>query len=562
MISPNTDLILLKCPIELDQNNQLTFANATAQYNYFNGLPKLVEDNFTYQRKDDKIRFPANADDLQTYNYCMYRNTSYSNKWFYAFITNVEYLNDNTSLISIKTDVWQTWQFQLNWKQSFVEREHTNNDAIGANILDEGLQCGEYVCNSVANANFSGGASDCWIAVQCSDVPRPLLEVLDNYGSFGVGKRLGGIPQGSYIILVPADNSSYIKKIVACFDAFGYSDAIIAMYIMPKSFAPNPASYSTEVTDAQGKTWGIDFWVMSSSTGVTTLWDSYFVRNNTINGYTPKNNKLFCYPYNYMLMSNNNGDDAVFHWEDFSSNQAQFKIIGVPTQGCVIKIVPTNYRGTSGGHDGYIYSLNAKSLPLVSWNSDYYLNWQAQNGIKSGVNAVKSYFTNYGEGGSASASVGGPNYENNPVLTFSDVVKSASSTLQSVGQAFRSIKNEMSGGYSAEFTPDQTKGQTNGDLNFSYSKMQFTEYDMSIKAEVARSIDNYFSMYGYRTSRVKTPNLTGRQNWNYVKTIGCNIIASIPQLDLEEIKGMFDSGVTLWHNPATFQDYSQSNNIV
>ena len=40
-ITPQTDLKLLKCPIENDNRNQLTFSSKTAQYNYFNSLPKL-----------------------------------------------------------------------------------------------------------------------------------------------------------------------------------------------------------------------------------------------------------------------------------------------------------------------------------------------------------------------------------------------------------------------------------------------------------------------------------------------------------------------------------------
>ena len=58
------------------------------------------------------------------------------------------------------------------------------------------------------------------------------------------------------------------------------------------------------------------------------------------------------------------------------------------------------------------------------------------------------------------------------------------------------------------------------------------------------------------------PNITGRSNWNYVKTSRCYIQADIPQEDLQEIKNMFDNGITIWHNPATFMDYSQSNAIV
>ena len=64
VITPQTDLYLLKCPLEISDINQLTFANATAQYNYFSSLPKIGVDNFTYQRKDDTIRYGANFDSL------------------------------------------------------------------------------------------------------------------------------------------------------------------------------------------------------------------------------------------------------------------------------------------------------------------------------------------------------------------------------------------------------------------------------------------------------------------------------------------------------------------
>ena len=63
-VTPNTDLYLLQCPIELDERNQINFRSAEAQFNYFYNLPKLEADNFTYQRKDNVIRFPAHIDSL------------------------------------------------------------------------------------------------------------------------------------------------------------------------------------------------------------------------------------------------------------------------------------------------------------------------------------------------------------------------------------------------------------------------------------------------------------------------------------------------------------------
>ena len=85
---------------------------------------------------------------------------------------------------------------------------------------------------------------------------------------------------------------------------------------------------------------------------------------------------------------------------------------------------------------------------------------------------------------------------------------------------------------------------------------------MSVRAEVARTIDDFFTMFGYKVNRVKVPNITGRRNWNYVKTIGCYIDGDVPQTDMQEIKDMFNKGVTLWHNPSTFADYSQNNDII
>ena len=106
VITPSTDVYLLKVPLEINDLNQLTFNNATAQYNYFNSLPKLEVHDFTYQRKDGTMRFGAEYDEIITYNYVMYRNDAFSNKWFYAYITNMEFKSPGTTEITLKTDVW------------------------------------------------------------------------------------------------------------------------------------------------------------------------------------------------------------------------------------------------------------------------------------------------------------------------------------------------------------------------------------------------------------------------------------------------------------------------
>lgn len=57
-VTPDTTIRLLKCPLELDNKNQITFSNATAQTNYFLSLPYLEVDGSMYQRKDSSIYYP------------------------------------------------------------------------------------------------------------------------------------------------------------------------------------------------------------------------------------------------------------------------------------------------------------------------------------------------------------------------------------------------------------------------------------------------------------------------------------------------------------------------
>lgn len=67
----------------------------------------------------------------------MYQNSNYSNKWFYAFITSMEYKNDNTTYIKLETDIWQTYQFEIQFKPSFIVREMVNvSDDIPRKTFD------------------------------------------------------------------------------------------------------------------------------------------------------------------------------------------------------------------------------------------------------------------------------------------------------------------------------------------------------------------------------------------------------------------------------------------
>ena len=183
--------------------------------------------------------------------------------------------------------------------------------------------------------------------------------------------------------------------------------------------------------------------------------------------------------------------------------------------------------------------------PICSWNNDTYTNWLTSNSVNLGWKAV----------GGVAGIIGGA------ALIASGA--GAGVGIGMIAGGIGMISNTLMETYNHSLVPDQAQGNTNsGDVAYSAEKMEVVAYKMSIRSEMAQVIDNYFSMFGYQVNSLKIPNITGRTNWNYVKTNGANIQGDIPENHLNEIKTIFNNGVTLWHNPSTYLDYSQSNTIV
>ena len=153
-ISPNSKIYLLRgIPLDNTYNDTIYFSSASAQLSYFQG--KLTGNGGvsftaqTYQRVGkNRCRLNICADDIYNVNYMFFQNTSYGSKWFYAFVTEVEYINDAVSEISYEIDVIQTYMFNWSLGMSMVEREHSATDVAGGNLMSEPFDVGDYVVES------------------------------------------------------------------------------------------------------------------------------------------------------------------------------------------------------------------------------------------------------------------------------------------------------------------------------------------------------------------------------------------------------------------------------
>lgn len=539
VIVPSSNIVLLKTPMELSDNNQLTWSTTTEQYNYFNSLPKLSLDDATYVRKEGVIRYPTNQtttyEDLLQYNYCMYQNEAYDNKWFYAYITDITYINDGLATIKIETDVWNTWCFDITLKQSFVEREHVSDDTIGLHTIPEGLEKGEFLSSDNSMFIYSAGLE----YVVCVGVSMDLIVPFSTLKYNGVYNGL------SYIAF---EGASDLGKFLRWYASEGATDEIVSLFMIPLNFISNtpiPAWVSKTVV-IDGANYTFNYIEVPTSDIEYNLGTKSLARPSQLgignNKYTPKNNKMLTSEYIYILADNMCGSTAKFDYEYFSDpSNCTFQCYGAINPGCSIKTYPKNYKNVE---NNYSEGMTNAKLPVCGWKSDIYTNWLTQNGINIPVNIISAI---------GSGIVGGV------TAVAGEKVMGGNMILNSV----ESITNTLSEVYQHRLAPYQAEGNTNvGDVMFAIGNMTPMFYKMTIKKEYAKIIDDYLSAYGYKVNAFKVPNIRGRLNWNYVKTIGCNLIGDIPQVDLEKIKQLFDNGVTFWHHSNTFLDYSQSNTII
>ena len=596
-----TNIYILKgVPLDKDYNNTLYFANETDQWNTFYSFLKYHPARYSYQRENKNVlKVEILNDNLYDCNYIMFQNSNYSNKWFYAFIDRTEYINETTSAIYYTIDEMQTWYFDYDMGMCMVDREHTETDEIGDNVVAENFKTNEYVVNDFNNTNFNillGAVmlkarphsffTDTGRSPNEPNLMFPLAEMQVNQSTYtqnftgSVFLYTGFFLNYQDYQQIASTISQYYLNLPFYYDASTlqpsislsnfYSLPIFINKIVTGQIKDNVTGYIFTEDDIIGiYTYPIqlaNIHYRDDNAGSypegTAISDPIIInipqmfrykKAKNLAAYIPKNNKLFTFPYVKIEASANNGSKKEFAFENFAPNYiGHFYWRGTNIYTGAVTFYPFDYNNEYENYQDI--GLTIDEFPNCIYNGNAFTRYWERN--KERV-MLSMFLTSMSVIPAAIAtSTGAGAVAALPVIAGATIANTKLATDMMV----------------LEKTPPETYGNVNTqNVQNAFKGQRFTLYSKTIWGEYAEIIDNYFTMYGYKINKLKIPNVKNanaalRPHWNYIKTTNCIIHPSagkgLPQTSENIISSIYNKGVTFWMNANEVGDYSLNNSPV
>lgn len=612
-IQPNTTIHILKAvPLSRDYENTVYYSTKEKQESAFLKYNKYTLSNYSYQRSTiGSIRVQLKYENLYDCNYLMFKNTAFEDKWFYAFIDGVSYINDEVSEIYYSLDVLQTWCYDYSFLDSFVERRHATTDNLYENTQPEGLELGtEY--EQVSNV-FTALDDDTYYVVIASELPSGWD------GVYYENTTINDIYNGCFVFIY---NQEMTQNLITAFIDQGKESAVIAFYQSP-----------TQHTMA--------------TKNVT-----FDMENKMAGNYTPKNKKLYCFPFTKLTLTNRSGLTVDYEPQYFENGSAKFICRMISFPQAMARMYPTNY---SGGSEAYDNSLIYGSFPTCSFAGDAFAVWWAQNknnyiatvnsivnsydtntqiarnnytmadrnagtsamisnnsisqglaaseasaqaqarnaGRSLNVGAYSAYMQNVKPGktalNEALDALGYQNTLNSLATAQASAEQSANINSINVGLSLQNARQNAATNFAnanlsnltsknnavqlleakkrdIKNTPNTAHGNAMCDgMNWAEHVAGFNLIQLSIKPEYAKIIDSYFTAYGYAQNCLMTGTelntRINRPHFTYTRTVGANIVGNLNQQDLTAIRAIYDNGLTTWDTLEDVGNYELDNTI-
>lgn len=559
-------------PFDLNYEHTRWFSSKAEQNTYFNSLNgiTLFDDViFKYIRiEEGEVKVKATQEQLIGANYIEIKN---ENKIYYGFITEVLYGNSNMAIIKFTLDVIQTFMFDISFKKSFIEREHCNrwnkDGSPIVNTVPENFDLG----NEYQLVSALSGGDNYW------QQHRKLLLITSTepLGNDNEGLALSGIatPMFYYIFMYTDETHEHIMLNGETLNNVPHGQSIFNLFkilfqeqenqkkIVDISYLPflplqntitKESSNTINITCSSLSKLDIGLGVHLAKVKLNFARKiNKFIHTDNIFGIINidkkiTESKLLFYPYSFLSLKDNLGKPFLIKPE-LNGDKLEISASSLITPNPRVLYGVETYKGIGTDFDKGLIRDFITSIPLISDYSETYLQGNKNSlAMKSSLGIVGG-ISSIGLGAMAmTTGVGG-------LYGIGMLSGGIMSTMSSIGNVISKVEDINN-------IPDSVEQQSGyANLNVGFNKFAPVVDVMRIRDEKLFIIQDFFKMYGYAVHRLKVPNIKTRQNFNYVKTQGANIIGKVPKEILDKLIEIFNKGITLWHTDNLF-DYDVENN--
>lgn len=584
IIAPNSNAKLLTgVPIDSSYNHTVWFDSRAEQKAFFDGHVKsdVVTSSgqtFTFsltgltnqrvERNYISVNIPYAL--LLDINYVMFQNTMYdATKWFYGFVTNIEYVNTVTTNVYYEIDLIQTFLFDFRLQNVRVDRELVVDEGrrnSTTNMFD--MSWGKYTIkdNSPFKANtqtdfikytlLGDGALDDYHGANIyvvfsyqSDgkiiVPGYTVTEQENEGKWVRYIKLQSrVSDGTFVYRDKSEtisgNSLFVYDIASALEPpyhivinneYVHTDlnaicekitgqdvkgTLTDIRVIPKYLYHGINLYDTE--------WDERFWQYNNITQKIFKYQipSFFKNKSNSNTYTPKNSIMYTSPYAIIKLTDYSQNEINFMPEyitpgNTSRTQLTCKTYAFLGQVPSCILVAENYNNSNSLNTPNInYSCVFNNAYEVPFGLDYFNKWYAQNNERinsiNEVNELKNmngYITNaFSFIGNLSRDITNSSMNKWRGIgnVFSDFTTFQNGLLKNVVSNFEREQALLQEISVAQNTPPTSIGSPALNNVLVPNGYYGICYTYNtLSGEECKIMDEYYSLYGYKLNVVKTP---------------------------------------------------------
>lgn len=391
-MADRTSQIILSKNVKMDKE-----LKNVVNYNTTQMLEMLTDSNhfvardnhYSFIRNTGMIQTDFNYGDVLKSNYIAFQNYDYSNKWFFAWIEDVLFKGDKNTEIKYKIDSFSTFNQDLTYEDCYVIREHVNDDTIGAHTVPEDIDIGDVIQEGDTGFITELAQTNYYVALDVTARPKDNTDDLGGDLRFFGSNYINGLTRGTDVVIIKTsgDLNGFLHRM----NVDDQVETIKNVYIVPSWIFTETGlvndltqHFARTTYDGDNSGTAFYFYTVNSSSDHKTL-NLNVNKNTTFTGINLKNNKCKVYPYNYLLVSNNLGNTTIYKYEDFSTSNCTFDLVGLLSIGGSFKLIPKSYKGIAQNFDE---SMPLAKYPTISWSADSYTSWLTQNASNEYSNIV------------------------------------------------------------------------------------------------------------------------------------------------------------------------------